>query len=128
MAIPTLNISHDGVSHHPLGAGSYYFENNLIEYLETLTQPDRRAIKIFVGAQPNSSPHIGNMMNICTTFALAEELMVRGKMVSVSMDLVDTAPTPEKSLLYTVKSGYNEREKSVWARLKIFVISRDRYI
>ena len=28
----------------------------------------------------------------------------------------------------TVKSDYNEREKSVWARLKIFVISRDRYI
>lgn len=50
MAMSTLNISHDGVSHHPLDAGSYYFEDKLIEYLETLTQPDRPTIKIFVGA------------------------------------------------------------------------------
>ncbi|EHK96383.1 hypothetical protein M7I_7882 [Glarea lozoyensis 74030] len=93
-------ISHDGVSHHPLGAGSYYCEDNPIEYLETLTQPDRPAIKIFVGAQPNSSTHIGNIMNMCTAFALAEALTKRGNKVTVSMDLVDTAPTPEKSVVY----------------------------
>lgn len=96
----SLGIPYDGVSHHTLGAGSYYFENNLIEYLETLTQPDRPAIKIFVGAQPNSSPHIGNMMNICTAFALAKALMIRGNKVSATMGLVDTAPTPEKALVY----------------------------
>ena len=100
MAMSTPNISHDGVSHHPLGAGSYYFEDNLTEYLESIAQPDRPAIKIFVGAQPNTSPHIGNIMTICTAFALAKALMDRGNQVSVSMDLVDTAPTPEKSLVH----------------------------
>lgn len=40
------------------------------------------------------------MMSICTAFALAKALMDRGKKVSVSMDLVDTAPTPKKNLIY----------------------------
>jgi hypothetical protein len=100
MAISTQNISHDGVSHHPLGAGSYYFADDLIEYLETLTQPDRPAIKICVGAQPNSSPHIGNIINICTAFSLAKALRDKGNKVSISMDLVDTAPTPEQGFIH----------------------------
>ena len=92
-------MKHDGISHHPLGAGSYYFKDNFLEYLETLGQPGRPVTKIFVGAQPNSSPHIGNIMNICVAFALAKALIDRGIKASISMDLVDTAPAPEHDLV-----------------------------
>lgn len=92
-------LKHDRISHHPLGAGSYYFKDNFLEYLETLGQPGRPVTKIFVGAQPNSSPHIGNIMNICVAFALAKALIDRGIKASISMDLVDTAPAPEHDLV-----------------------------
>jgi hypothetical protein len=40
-------MKHDGISHHPLGVGSYYFKDNFLEYLETLGQPSRPVTKIF---------------------------------------------------------------------------------
>jgi hypothetical protein len=54
-------MKHDGIAHDPLGAGSYYFKDNFLEYRETLRQPGRPLTKIFVCAQPNSSLHMGNI-------------------------------------------------------------------
>ncbi|KAK6502455.1 hypothetical protein TWF506_003037 [Arthrobotrys conoides] len=90
----TSLIIHDNVSHHPLGSGSYYFQSGLLEYLTQLIGDEKTCIDFFVGAQPNSSPHIGNMTNVSTAFALAKGLKRHreSRQVRVSLDLVDTAP------------------------------------
>ncbi|KAF3291560.1 hypothetical protein TWF970_000774 [Orbilia oligospora] len=87
-------IIHDNVSHHPLGSGSYYFQSGLLEYLTQLIGDGKPCIDVFVGAQPNSSPHIGNMTNVSTAFAVAKGLKKHqgSRLVRVSLDLVDTAP------------------------------------
>jgi hypothetical protein len=60
-------------------------------------------IMIFIGAQPNSSPHMGNICNIATAFTLGQQLQAAGKVVCVCFDAVDTAPsfTGSRSLAQT---------------------------
>ncbi|KAK4204691.1 hypothetical protein QBC40DRAFT_272215 [Triangularia verruculosa] len=87
------SIRHNGIGHHPLGAGSYYFKDNLVGWL--CDRVGEAQIRIFIGAQPNSSPHMGNICNIATAFALGQQLQTAGKVVCVCFDVVDTAPTPE---------------------------------
>ncbi|EGE86525.1 hypothetical protein RJZ56_007569 [Blastomyces dermatitidis] len=86
-------LPHDGIGHYPLGAGSYYFRDDLIGWIRTHIAETQ--INIFIGAQPNSSPHIGNITNIATAFALGQHLQRAGKIVCVYFDSVDTAPAPE---------------------------------
>ena len=90
-------IHHDGVTHHPLGAGSYIFRKNLIEHItQYCTKP--RTI-LHVGAQPNSSPHVGTLVNFSVAFALAKSIRegtsASLRDVLISLDLVDTAPSEQ---------------------------------
>jgi len=84
-------IPHDGVVHHPLGAASYYFGQNLLQYLHN--QCTRGRIIFHIGAQPNSSPHIGNITTFGTAFALASALKSDfSREVMVKLVYVDSAP------------------------------------
>lgn len=90
-----FTIIHDGVAHHPLGSGSYYFKNKIVEWLVDHTA--QQAVNLSIAAQPNSSPHIGNIITFALAFALATKLKAAGKTVTVYLDIIDTAPTPDKS-------------------------------
>ncbi|KAL4862892.1 hypothetical protein BDV12DRAFT_206878 [Aspergillus spectabilis] len=87
---------HDGVVHHPLGAGSYYFKAALIRYLSD--QCAQSPIAIHIGYQPNCTPHIGNITTFTTGFAIAAALKADfNRDVRVKFVLVDTAPSPTES-------------------------------
>ncbi|KAL6410170.1 hypothetical protein AUP68_06582 [Ilyonectria robusta] len=77
---------------HFTGAASNYFRDDLVTWL--CNRVPETQISIFIGAQPNSSPHMGNICNIATAFALSQQLQAAGKAVCVCFDAVDTAPTP----------------------------------
>lgn len=85
-------IRHDGVVHHPLGAGSYVYKTCLREYILSRIKKDE--IIISIGAQPNSSPHIGTIIVFCLAFALGRSLSNsnRDLKTSVIFEVVDTAP------------------------------------
>ena len=85
-------IKHDGVIHHPLGAGSYVYKTCFVEYV--LSQVKKKELKISIGAQPNSSPHLGTLIVFCLAFSLGKILSNRNKdlKVSVLFEAVDTAP------------------------------------
>lgn len=86
---------HDGVVHHPLGAASYVFQKNLIPYLSQCCEHD--TIKIRIGTQPNSSPHIGNIVTFTTAFAIGQRLQefvaAAKKTVIVRVEFINTAPS-----------------------------------
>lgn len=85
-------IKCDGIVHNPLGGASYVFKDEFIAYLlENLTKDE---IKISVGAQPNSSPHLGTIETIVLSFALAEKLRLAApaKKVSILYEVIETAP------------------------------------
>jgi hypothetical protein len=88
----TSIIRHNGIGHHPRGAGSYYFRDDIINW--RCGQTPLPKVNIFIGAQPNSSPHMGNLTNIAVAFAVAQRLREKEKSVTVYFDAVDTAPTP----------------------------------
>ncbi|KNG86719.1 hypothetical protein ANOM_005185 [Aspergillus nomiae NRRL 13137] len=91
-------IDHDGVVHHPLGSGSYYFKQNLVKYLND--QCSRPQITLHIGSQPNSSPHIGNLVTFSTGFALAAAIKTKFQRdIRAKFVYVDSAPTPGKDLL-----------------------------
>ncbi|OAX81658.1 hypothetical protein ACJ72_04001 [Emergomyces africanus] len=91
-------IPHDGLVHHPLGGGSYYFKETLVKYLND--QCSRPSITLHIGSQPNCSPHIGNITTFAIGFALAAALKknyrreVRAKFV-----YVDSAPSPGQDIV-----------------------------
>lgn len=87
-----MRIRHDGVVHHPLGAGSYVFRTSLVKYLLSRVKKDE--VIISVGAQPNSSPHMGTIIVFCLAFALGKTLSHRRRdlKISVLFEVVDTAP------------------------------------
>ncbi|KAF7586210.1 hypothetical protein BBP40_009289 [Aspergillus hancockii] len=117
-------IPHDGVVHHPLGSGSYYFKEDLTRYLND--KCSRRAIALHIGSQPNCSPHIGNMITFATGFALAAALKKEfQREVRVKFVYVDSAPAPgqhvtinsvryQKSLKHTGDFGANQ---TIFARV-----------
>lgn len=85
---------HDGAVHHPLGAASYVFRKNLIPYLSHCCERD--TIKIRIGTQPNSSPHIGNIVTFTTAFAIGQrlqEFVTAKKTVIVCVEFINTAPS-----------------------------------
>ncbi|KAL4877120.1 hypothetical protein BJY04DRAFT_198991 [Aspergillus karnatakaensis] len=90
--------SHDGIVHHPLGAGSYYFKTSLIRYLND--QCDHSPIVIHIGYQPNCSPHIGNIVTFAVGFAIAAAIKADfNRDVRVKFVLVDTAPSPTETTI-----------------------------
>jgi hypothetical protein len=89
-----FTIQHDGAVHQPLGAASYYFQHSLLNWLCSNTSNSK--INIRIGAQPNTSPHIGNLTTIGVAFALAYRLQEKGKLPCIYFDVVDTAPAPER--------------------------------
>ncbi|KAJ6590636.1 hypothetical protein DFH09DRAFT_1139897 [Mycena vulgaris] len=88
---------HDGVVHHPLGAGSYIFQKNLIKHLTSYCTKSH--ITFHIGAQPNSSPHMGTLVNFTVAFALAQRIRDdktgNARDVLISLDIVDTAPSEQ---------------------------------
>ena len=90
-------IQHDNVAHHPLGAGSYIFRNKLIQHINLLCTKSR--IILHIGAQPNSSPHMGTIINFTVAFFLANKLQQEhGRSVLISLDIVDTAPSEQLTI------------------------------
>lgn len=103
-------IKHDGVVHHPLGAGSYVYKSCFVEYI--LSQIKKKEIKISIGAQPNSSPHLGTLIVFCLAFSLGRILKKQNKnlKVSVLFEVVDTAPS-ETFEIDGIKYQISLREK-----------------
>lgn len=112
---PRLQTTYyDDAVHHPLGAASYVFKKNLIPYLSQCCEHD--TIKLRIGTQPNSSPHIGNIITFTTAFAIGKRLQefvtAAKKTVLVRVEFINSAPstkdtsvidgvTFQKSLGYT---------------------------
>lgn len=87
-------VRHDGVIHHPLGGGSYIFKSNFVDYLaESLCKND---IRISIGAQPNSSPHLGTLVVSCLAFSLGEQIKSKKNNIEVFFEVIDTAPSDTK--------------------------------
>lgn len=58
---------------NPLGGPSYYFKTSLIRHILSRTQ--RCPITIHIGAQPNTTLHLGNVTSFATGFAIAKALL-----------------------------------------------------
>jgi len=91
-------IEHDGKIHFPLGGGSYVFGSNFNEYI--LKNLRKKEIRISVGAQPNSSPHLGTLIVFSLAFALAKKIkdLDNELKVKVFFEIVDTAPSNENPI------------------------------
>ncbi|KAF9037895.1 hypothetical protein BDZ89DRAFT_946021 [Hymenopellis radicata] len=93
---PTYIITHDGQVHNPLGAGGYF--------VPTITKPladaSEKSVVIHIGAQPNNSPHTGTITVFALAFARAKQMRDADPSidVTVSLDLVDTAPDSSKTM------------------------------
>lgn len=96
-ARPYRVIQHDNVSHHPLGGGAYIFGDKLIQHLNLHCTKPR--IILSIGCQPNSSPHMGTIINFAVAFFIARRLQQEyDRSVIVSLDLVDTAPSDQLTI------------------------------
>lgn len=86
-----IDINDDNV-YYPLGGASYVFKNELIKYIYSKIK--KKNIKISIGAQPNSSPHLGTISVISLAFCLAKKIMKEYPDIkcSVLFEAVDTAP------------------------------------
>ena len=78
--------------YYPLGGASYVFKTDFIKYI--YSKLNKKRIKISIGAQPNSSPHLGTISVISLAFKLAKKLMEEFDDItcSVLFEVVDTAP------------------------------------
>ncbi|KAJ8515417.1 hypothetical protein ONZ45_g7143 [Pleurotus djamor] len=112
---------HDGVSHHPLGAGSYIFKKDNTKALLTFLalypatpgqDPSQSSLLVVhIGAQPNNSPHAGTIVTFADAFFHARKLKytydnlvatpqgLPPLKVQVSFDLVDTAPDSKHTVI-----------------------------
>lgn len=91
MSLFTGIIKHDHVIHNPLGGGSYIFKKNFIPHF--LQYCKKKSLVIQIGAQPNSSPHIGTIATFAVAFSVAHHVQDRD--VIISLDIVDTAPSEQ---------------------------------
>jgi len=86
-----MKLEVDSAVHHPLGAASYIFREDIVQYLAK--QVSNENVKISIGAQPNSSPHFGTLTVFSLAFSLAKRLQqVLTSDVSVMFEVVDTDP------------------------------------
>lgn len=91
-------IEHDGETHHPLGSASYYFKRDLIPFIDR--HCDRPRITLHIGAQPNSDPHIGNIITFTTAFALASALKEKtAREIRINFVFVETAPAAGQDVI-----------------------------
>ena len=81
--------------YYPLGGASYVFKTEFIKYIYSKLK--KKKIKISIGAQPNSSPHLGTISVMCLAFKLAKKLTEEFKDISCSIlfEVVDTAPSEQ---------------------------------
>lgn len=105
-----VNI-HD-IIHHPLGGASYLFKETLIEYI--LSAHNKNNIVISIGAQPNSSPHLGTICVISLAFSLGKKIKETRPNVNISIlfELIDTAPA-ETIYIDNVKYQKNLRNTAI---------------
>lgn len=91
-------IKHDGVVHHPRGGGSYVFGESFLQYL--IKNITKNEIRISIGAQPNSSPHLGTLVVFSLAFAIAQKLIeLSNKLkIKVFFEIVDTAPAKNEEI------------------------------
>lgn len=87
-----MRIECDDTVHYPLGGASYIFKNSFIKYI--LSQIYKKNVIISIGAQPNSSPHLGTLCVFSMAFSLANKLSKYNKNLNVKVlfEVVDTAP------------------------------------
>ena len=93
-------IRHDGVVHDPLGAGSYVFQKRLTSHLMQYCA-SHRPIIINVGVQPNSVPHMGNIVTLAVAFILAQHIRdedMEARNIQIILDIVDTAPSNQEEI------------------------------
>lgn len=87
-----MRIECDDNVYYPLGGASYVFKTEFIKYIYSKLK--NKKVKISVGAQPNSSPHLGTISVLCLAFKLAKKIMEEYDDISCSVlfEVVDTAP------------------------------------
>lgn len=109
-------IKCDGLVYNPLGGASYIFEKEIIPYL--LSNLTKEKIKISVGAQPNSSPHMGTIETIILSFVLAQKICLYEpkKKVSILYEVIETAPGE----LYTINNIRYQKNLVATGTLKKF--------
>lgn len=84
-------IEYDGKNHHPLRSASCYFKRDLIPFI--LSHSVRPRISLHLEAQPNSEPHIGNLVTFTTAFALASAPKEKtAREIRIKFVFVETAP------------------------------------
>lgn len=90
-----MELKCDENVYYPLGGASYVFKNDFIKYIHSKLK--KKKIKISIGAQPNSSPHLGTISVISLAFKLAKKLMEEFNDItcSVLFEVVDTAPSEQ---------------------------------
>ena len=83
----------DDTVYNPLGGGSYVFEKDIVNFL--LKKFDKDKVVISIGAQPNSSPHLGTLIVFSIAFSLAKKMkeIKPNKGISILFEVVDTAPS-----------------------------------
>ena len=90
------SIQHDNIVHHPLGAGSYIFKDKLSLLQHINRHCTKNRIILRIGCQPNSSPHMGTIINFTAAFFLAQKLQQEfSRHLIISLDIVDTAPSEQ---------------------------------
>lgn len=87
-----MKIECDENVYYPLGGASYVFKTEFIKYIYSKLK--KKKIKISIGAQPNSSPHLGTISVMSLAFKLAKKLTEEFNDISCSVlfEVVDTAP------------------------------------
>lgn len=87
-----MELKCDENIYYPLGGGSYVFKTDFIKYIHSKLK--KKNIKISIGAQPNSSPHLGTISVISLAFKLAKKMMEEFNDITCSIlfEVVDTAP------------------------------------
>ncbi len=90
-----MKMEYDENIYYPLGGASYVFRTEFIKYIHTKLK--KKKIKISIGAQPNSSPHLGTISVMGVAFKLAKKLMEEFNDIncSVLFEVVDTAPSEQ---------------------------------
>ena len=90
-------MEYDSVTYYPLGAASYYFKEDLISFIAN--RCSRSQIICHIGAQPNSNPHIGNVVTFATVFALASARKKKiTRKIVVKFIFVETAPSAGRGI------------------------------
>lgn len=105
-----MNIKTNGIVYNPLGGASYIFENDIIGYI--LDYYQEKDIMISIGAQPNSSPHLGTMVTSTLAFCLAQRMKTkdRKRRVEVLFEYIETAPAKTimiKGSVYQISLSYS---------------------